>query len=159
MCLDLVRSSRAESGPAHVRDCTGFAEAVGKAVAADTLAEYKKAFNLFDTDGSGEISSDELGTVMKSLGVETTPEELAKMLETADSDGSGEIDFNEFLALMNEKMGDEGEERLRNAKMAFWALQSYKLRAEGGSSSEWLCIGELQELVTSGQLQDTTEIL
>jgi calmodulin len=132
---------------------------VGKAVAEDTLAEYKKAFNLFDKDGSGAIDADELGTVMKSLGVDTTPEEVAVMLETADADGSGEVDFNEFLALMTDNMGTEGEERLRNAKIAFWALQSYKFRAEDGSTSEWLCISELQELMTSGQLQDTTEIL
>jgi Ca2+-binding EF-hand superfamily protein len=107
-------------------DYDGFAEAVGKAVASDTLAEYKKAFSLFDKDGSGEIDAGELGTVMKSLGVETTDEEVEEMLAVADADGSGEIDFNEFLALMTERMGSEGEERLRNAKTAFWALQSYK---------------------------------
>ena len=60
---------------------------------------------------------------------------------------------------MTEKMGTEGEERLRNAKVAFWALQSYKYRAQDGSSSEWLCIGELQELVTSEELGDNSEIL
>lgn len=139
---------------------TGFAEAVGKAVASDTLAEYKKAFSLFDKDGSGEIDADELGTVMKSLGVETTDEELEEMLALADADGSGEIDFNEFLALMTERMGSEGEEQLRNAKTAFWALQSYKYRREGGGgSSDWLCIGELQELMATGELQDSTQIL
>ena len=72
-------------------DWIGFAEAVGKAVATDTLAEYKKAFNLFDKDGSGSIDSDELITVMKSLGVEATEEEVETMLETADADGSGEF--------------------------------------------------------------------
>ena len=66
--------------------------------------------------------------------------------------------------MMTEKMGAEGEERLQNAKIAFWALQSYKFRegASGSSSnnnSNWLCIGELQELLMSGKLQDTAEIL
>ena len=130
---------------------------------AEVLHECREmlltVFKFLDTDGSGSIDAAELGTVMKSLGVDTTAEELEAMLETADADGSGEIDFNEFLALMTEKIGTEGEERLRNAKVAFWALQSYKFRAADGSSSEWLCIGELQELITAGKLQDASEIL
>ena len=50
------------------------------------------------------------------------------MLRVADADNSGEIDVNEFLQLMTEQMGREGEERIRHAKTAFWALQSYLLR-------------------------------
>ena len=73
---------------------------MGKAVATDTLAEYKKAFNLFDKDGSGSIDSDELITVMKSLGVEATEEEVETMLETADADGSGEFSMIYTAALL-----------------------------------------------------------
>ena len=82
------------------------------------------------------------------------------MVAEADEDNSGEIDFNEFLALMTEKMGKEGEERLRHAKTAFWALQSYKYKGEGKGSttSDWLCIGELQELMSNGELEDNTPI-
>jgi hypothetical protein len=52
-----------------LRECKeeydGFAEAVGRKIAEDTLGEFKKAFALFDKDGSGEIDASELGTVMK----------------------------------------------------------------------------------------------
>ena len=34
----------------------------------DQIAEFKEAFALFDTDGDGTITLDELRTVMQSLG-------------------------------------------------------------------------------------------
>ena len=37
-------------------------------IAQETLDEYKEAFNLFDRNGDGNITTAELGTVMRSLG-------------------------------------------------------------------------------------------
>ena len=34
----------------------------------EQIAEFKEAFKLFDKDGDGTITIEELGTVMKSLG-------------------------------------------------------------------------------------------
>jgi hypothetical protein len=35
----------------------------------DQIAEFKEAFSLFDKDGDGNITTKELGTVMRSLGL------------------------------------------------------------------------------------------
>lgn len=51
------------------------------------LEEFKAAFDLFDKDGSGTISSDELITVMRSLGQNPTHEEISDMMREVDSDG------------------------------------------------------------------------
>ena len=40
------------------------------------LAEFKEAFSLFDKDGDGTISINELGYVMRSLGQNPTEQEL-----------------------------------------------------------------------------------
>ena len=61
---------------------------------------FQEAFNLFDKDGDGLISTQELGTVMRSLGQSPTEAELQYMIHEVDSDGSGGINFNEFLTLM-----------------------------------------------------------
>ena len=70
----------------------------------ENIAEFKEAFSLFDKDGDGTITTDELGTVMRSLGQNPTENELNELVEEADADGSGTLDFEEFLELMAEKM-------------------------------------------------------
>ena len=54
------------------------------------VSEFKEAFTLFDKDGSGAISIDELGQVMKSLGQNPSRTELQEMIQEVDDDGSGQ---------------------------------------------------------------------
>ena len=53
--------------------------------------EIKEAFDLFDTDGSGEIDAKELKVAMRALGFEPKKEEIQKMISDVDDDGSGSI--------------------------------------------------------------------
>lgn len=50
-------------------------------------AEFKAAFDMFDADGGGDISTKELGTVMRMLGQAPTKEELDAIIEEVDEDG------------------------------------------------------------------------
>ena len=61
------------------------------------IAEFKEAFALFDVDGDGSITVEELRTVFSSLGQNPSDQELRDMIADVDEDGSGEIDFDEFL--------------------------------------------------------------
>ena len=54
------------------------------------------AFRMFDKDGSGSISSDELRLVLGEQPGET----WNKLMKEVDSDGSGEIDMKEFIQAM-----------------------------------------------------------
>lgn len=51
------------------------------------FTELQEAFTLFDKDGSGTISNEELEVVMKSLGQNPSEEELQKMIREVDADG------------------------------------------------------------------------
>ena len=66
------------------------------------MKEFKDAFAIFDKDGGGSITTQELGDVMKSLGQKPTNAELETMVREIDADGNGEIDFPEFLTMMSE---------------------------------------------------------
>ena len=49
--------------------------------------ELRRAFRLFDKHGDGAISTDELGSFMKSLGQFPSRDELNTMLKEIDIDG------------------------------------------------------------------------
>ena len=49
--------------------------------------EWREAFRLFDRDGDGSITVEEIGTVMRSLGQHPTNNELIEMIKDVDIDG------------------------------------------------------------------------
>ena len=55
----------------------------------EQIQELKQAFALFDMDGSGEVSTDELGTVLATLGQKVSDEELVEIIAEVDQDGGG----------------------------------------------------------------------
>ena len=62
--------------------------------------ELKEAFSVFDKDGNGFISKDELRAALLNLGERLDEEELEAMMRAADKDGNGEIDYEEFITMM-----------------------------------------------------------
>ena len=83
------------------------------------IEEFRAAFNSFDADGGGSIDACELETVLKSLGQESTKEELDKLIKVADTDGSGDIDFLEFVVLIAHKMKKDNGQDSGAIKTAF----------------------------------------
>ncbi|KAJ3015071.1 Centrin-4 [Thoreauomyces humboldtii] len=69
--------------------------------------EIREAFDLFDEDGSGEISGKEWRVAMRALGFEPSNEEVKRMLNEMDNDHNGTIDFDEFFTLMERRMADK----------------------------------------------------
>jgi len=60
------------------------------------------AFRVFDRDGDGLISAEELKLTMNNLGEPLTDYEVRSMIEAADLDGDGRINFQEFARLMHQ---------------------------------------------------------
>ena len=75
------------------------------------IRKFKRSFRMFDTDGSGEITRDELENVMRGCGRNPTEEQLDDMMGDLDADGSGSIEFEEFIDMMVAKMLAEKEAR------------------------------------------------
>jgi calmodulin len=69
-------------------------------------------------DGDGRITSEELGSVMRSLGQHPTNAEVQDMINEVDTDGDGTIDFTEFIIMMTRMRSDTVEE-IREAFKVF----------------------------------------
>ena len=80
---------------------------------ASKRVEMEKMFDLYDDDNSGEIDTEELGQLMKSLGRVMTEPELRSMFAELDEDNDGHVSKNEFLtwaALQDSECNKEGSE-------------------------------------------------
>jgi len=62
----------------------------------DFEEQLKLAFNVFDVNGDGQISADELRGILTTMGEVMTNEEVDALLAECDVDGSGVIDMQEF---------------------------------------------------------------
>ena len=68
----------------------------------DEKEVIKEKFLLFDEDGSGSISKEELGAAMRYMGLNPTEAEVQTMLDSLDEDGTCQLEFPEFLKLMSQ---------------------------------------------------------
>ncbi len=68
------------------------------------IALYKEAFQIFDKHSEGYISSNELGTIMSSLGFNISDEDLNEITNIYDNDQNNNmIDFISFLGIISKK--------------------------------------------------------
>ncbi len=56
--------------------------------------ELRKTFNIFDINGDGLISHDEIKKTMLHLGENISDKEVREMIKAADKNGDGKIDIN-----------------------------------------------------------------
>ncbi|KAI8846846.1 hypothetical protein BC829DRAFT_255206 [Chytridium lagenaria] len=79
-----------------LKDRTGLKE--------EELRELIEIFSLVDVDHGGTISTDELATLMKTLGLKASQDELDAIVKELDTSGTGEIDFESFVVGMARKV-------------------------------------------------------
>ncbi|XP_048429082.1 calmodulin-like [Pyrus x bretschneideri] len=93
---------------------------MGEVLTEEQIVEFQEAFCLFDKDGDGCITIEELATVVKLLDPNPTEEELQNMISEVDVDGNGTIEFGEFLNLMARKMKEnDADDELKEAFKVF----------------------------------------
>ena len=83
-----------------------YSEFVVAAMQQNTLTSQDKlqaAFRMFDKDGSGTITAEEIREVLQFGGTETLSQDaLDHIIRQVDENGDGEISFQEFVEMMTE---------------------------------------------------------
>ncbi|KAL4569392.1 hypothetical protein LXL04_025028 [Taraxacum kok-saghyz] len=103
------------------------------------IDDVKKIFTRFDTNGDGQISSEELVHVMKALGSDISAEEVKEVMTKIDTDCDGFINLEEFAGFCKENAGNQ-DEGLNELQEAF---ELYDLNKNGLISST-----ELHQILT-----------
>lgn len=57
----------------------------------------REVFSKLDTDGSGTLSGEELGEMLRMLDIDASYEEAAALFKYLDADGDDEVEFEDFL--------------------------------------------------------------
>ncbi|KAJ9074306.1 hypothetical protein DSO57_1003097 [Entomophthora muscae] len=131
---------------------------------ADQISELNEAFALFDKNGDGSISVEELGEVMKSLGQNPTPDELQAMIKEADADGDGTIDQEEFQILMARRLqGCDFEQEQQAAFRVFdqngdGYISKSELKQVMSSLGEKLSDADLDEMIREADIDGDGQI-
>nr|GMD81118.1 probable calcium-binding protein CML18 [Ipomoea batatas] len=65
----------------------------------EQIAELKEIFRSFDRNNDGSLTQLELGSLLRSLGLTPSSDELDTLIQKADTNNNGLVDFPEFVAL------------------------------------------------------------
>lgn len=76
---------------------------------SQTTLKLKKTFDIFDKDGSGTISTTEVGEVLKKLGQNLTQSQVQELISDIDINRDGELSFEEFCSLGIISIDNEGQ--------------------------------------------------
>ena len=127
-------------------------------------AELKEAFDVFDLEGSGLMSTKNIAVALRALGADPTKEDINKILsdlhkkQVAEAASQGKqrvpdtIDFNEFLDIMIAKMQERDsstqvQESFKLFKDHSGGITIDSLRRISAEIGETLTEEELQEMI------------
>ncbi|KAF5935901.1 hypothetical protein HYC85_027030 [Camellia sinensis] len=66
----------------------------------EQLAELREIFRSFDRNNDGSLTQLELGSLLRSLGLKPSPDQLETLIQKADTNSNGLVEFSEFVALV-----------------------------------------------------------
>ncbi|XP_012853889.1 PREDICTED: calmodulin-like protein 8 isoform X2 [Erythranthe guttata] len=98
----------------------------------EQIVEIQEAFTMFDKDGDGCITIEDLATMMRCLDQNPTQRELHDIMNEIDLNRNGTIEFDEFLDHMSKNIKESKDMSLREAFNVFDADQNGYISANEG---------------------------
>ncbi|KAJ8631971.1 hypothetical protein MRB53_025307 [Persea americana] len=73
----------------------------------EQIAELREIFRTFDRNNDGSLTQLELGSLLRSLGLKPSSDQLDALIQKADTNSNGLIEFSEFVALASPELVPE----------------------------------------------------
>lgn len=126
-----------------------------RGLTAKQKREFRETFALFDADGDGTISANEIGKVLRNLGQAPSDTELRDLVHEVDTDGNGDIDYDEFLEMMCTQGDLESQDQAINDEDLEEAFKIFDKNSDGLISAEEIRKGmkSLGEVYTKKQAE------
>lgn len=87
-----------------------------RALSEEQKQELREAFDLFDTERTGQIDYHELKVAMRSLGFEVKKAEVLLLMEEHDVGRTGTIGYDQFYEIMSQRIAARApEDELKKA--------------------------------------------
>jgi calcium-binding protein CML len=67
----------------------------------EQLAELREIFRSYDRNNDGSLTQLELRSLLRSLGMKPTQDQLDALIQRADINSNGLVEFSEFVALVS----------------------------------------------------------
>ncbi|XP_053625969.1 troponin C, isoallergen Bla g 6.0101-like [Plodia interpunctella] len=118
------------------------------------LQLLKNAFDAFDHEKKGVISTDMVGTILEMLGHELDEGTLKEIIDEIDQDGSGELEFPEFCQLASKFLTEEEEDDEAMVQELREAFRLYDKEGNGYITTDVLkeIFRELDNTITADDL-------
>ncbi|RAL46317.1 hypothetical protein DM860_015310 [Cuscuta australis] len=68
------------------------------------IAELREIFRSFDRNNDGSLTQLELGSLIRSLGLNPSADQMESLIQKADRNSNGLIKFSEFVALVEPEL-------------------------------------------------------
>ncbi|KAG4188295.1 hypothetical protein ERO13_A08G154200v2 [Gossypium hirsutum] len=83
----------------------------------EQMAQLREIFSSFDRNNDGSLTQLELGSLLRSLGLKPSLDQVEDLIQKADSNNNGLIEFSEFVAMLAPELQPEkspySEEQLK----------------------------------------------
>ena len=89
-------------------------------ISKNKTKEYKKIFEMFDSNKDGFVNSEELSNIFKVLDINVSNEEIKEIIEENELEGNEQINFENFISIVNKREKDfDNEETIIKAFKVF----------------------------------------